>query len=172
MMRLLIVDDDVAFANAMSRRLSRLGFDCAIAHTVSEALLVARRLEPTYVLLDMNLESETGIDLIKPLKSILPITRIVLLTGYASIATAVEAIRRGADDYLAKPADTNQVAKALLGNNADHAVIINELPSVKELEWQHLQQALKSNNGNVSLTARQLGMHRRTLQRKLQKRPL
>jgi two-component system response regulator RegA len=121
----------------------------------------------------MKLGDDNGLLLIKPLRNLLENTHIVLLTGFASIATAVEAMRLGANDYLTKPIDMATLLKALnneassLATNIDDAVM-----SPERLEWEHIQQVLHSNNGNISVTARQLNMHRRTLQRKLQKKPV
>lgn len=169
-MKLLIVEDDLAYGQTLSRRMSKHGFTVELVTDANDVLINARRFLPEYVLLDMKLGSEISLPLIKPLRALLPNSSIVLLTGFASIATAVEAIRQGATDYLAKPVDTATVIATLTGKAAE--VSINELPiSSEQLEWEHINQVLKANDGNVSETARQLGMHRRTLQRKLQKKP-
>ncbi|QIZ75975.1 response regulator transcription factor [Ferrimonas lipolytica] len=171
-MKLLIIEDDVAFAGTLARRLSKQGFDCVQVHQVCDVLLQARQTQPSHILLDLNLAGCSGLELIQPLRSALPSVRLVLLTGFASISSAVEAMRRGADDYLAKPADTKSLLKALHGNVAEVEQLDEEVMSPERLEWEHLHQVLAVNDGNVSATARQLGMHRRTLQRKLQKRPV
>lgn len=175
---LLIIEDDLALSGILNRRLSRYGFDCHVTSEPSEALLLARHLQPTHILLDMKLAEANGLALITPLRHLLPKVVMVLLTGYASIATAVEAIRLGADNYLAKPVDTQTLLAAL--NHATSVVAavaaerdVDETPlNPKRLEWEHIQQVLNANKGNVSATARQLGMHRRTLQRKLLKKPV
>ncbi|GGI80399.1 response regulator transcription factor [Shewanella gelidii] len=174
MKQLLIIEDDLALAPVLSRRLSRHGFECFISHDASSALLQARKYKPTHILLDMKLAEANGLSLIPPLRQLLPDVTMVLLTGYASIATAVEAIRLGADNYLAKPADTQTLLSALQGTAVTAAPqALDETPiSPKRLEWEHIQQVLQANKGNVSATARQLGMHRRTLQRKLLKKPI
>ncbi|MCL1094025.1 response regulator transcription factor [Shewanella kaireitica] len=174
MNRLLIIEDDVALAAILTRRMSKQGFECQQCHDASQGLLLARQFKPTHVLLDMKLEQENGLKLISPLRQLLPNVIMVLLTGYASIATAVEAIRLGADNYLAKPVDTQTLLNALSVTPADTVVeALQEQPlSAKRVEWEHIQQVLTANNGNVSATARQLGMHRRTLQRKLLKKPV
>lgn len=182
-MKLLLVEDDQAFANILSRRLEKNGYRCTHTNNVSEALLACHRLQPDYILLDMKLHNESGLSLITPMRKLLPSSRIILLTGYASISTAVDAIKLGADDYLSKPVDSQTLLAAL--NNCK----VNDLTklvdnkgesqsndkeqtlSAEQVEWQHIQQVLKYNDGNISATARQLSMHRRTLQRKLQKRP-
>lgn len=170
MTRLLIIDDDLDFSRIVANRLSDQGFNCVTANHASDALLAAREHQPTSILLDMKLADDSGLNLIAPLKQLLPESRIVLLTGYASIATAVEAMKAGADDYLTKPADTTTMTAALKGCKPKPTV--NDTPmSPERLEWEHIQQVLKTNQGNVSHTARQLNMHRRTLQRKLKKRP-
>ncbi len=170
---LVIIEDDTAFANTVKRRLSKYNFQCQHAVDSNQALLLCRQIMPEFVLLDMKLADESGLNLIKPLRSLLPKARIILLTGFASIATAVDAIKLGADDYLAKPVDTKTLLAALQ-NKVETPELENieeETLSAEQVEWQHIQQVLKFNNGNISATARQLSMHRRTLQRKLQKRP-
>ncbi|PKG56882.1 MULTISPECIES: response regulator transcription factor [unclassified Shewanella] len=173
MSRLLIIEDDLALAGVLCRRMSKHGFECQQCHNATQGLLLARQFRPTHVLLDMKLEQENGLKLISPLRQLLPQVTMVLLTGYASIATAVEAIRLGADNYLAKPVDTQTLLSALSITAGDTALepLTEEPLSTKRLEWEHIQQVLNANKGNVSATARQLGMHRRTLQRKLLKKP-
>ncbi len=171
--KLLIAEDDPTFATILKKRMQMSGFECRVCADSSATLLESRSFRPTHILLDMNLGQGSGLQLIKPLRNLLPDARIILLTGYASIATAVDAIHLGADDYLAKPADTATLLKALTDRAGDIGLSEGELPMTPErLEWEHLQQVLRVNGGNVSATARQLGMHRRTLQRKLQKKPL
>jgi len=171
--KLLIIEDDLALAGVLARRLTRQGFECHQAHDVTQGLLLARQFQPSHILLDMKLDEDNGLSLIEPLRKSLPDVTMVLLTGYASIATAVEAIRMGADNYLAKPVDTQTLLKALNTAPVDMDVkSLDEVPlNPKRVEWEHIQQVLNANKGNVSATARQLGMHRRTLQRKLLKKP-
>lgn len=177
-MKLLIVEDDSAFAATLVRRLTKHGFECQERHQADEALHACHQFRPEYLILDMKIAADNGLTLIKPIRALLPNIRIVLLTGYASITTAVEAINLGANDYLAKPVDTKMLLKALTGNSSTsaHADPFNEAEhkpmSPERLEWEHIHQVLNSNDGNISETARQLGMHRRTLQRKLQKKPI
>jgi two-component system response regulator RegA len=174
-MKLLIIEDDQAFSATLTRRVSTQGFECRQVHQADQALYTCHQFKPEYILLDMKLNADSGLALIKPIRSALPKARIVLLTGFASIATAVEAMRYGADDYLAKPVDTKMILKALNPEKETRqynmAPIENDVMSTERLEWEHIQQVLSTNDGNVSATARQLGMHRRTLQRKLQKKP-
>jgi len=173
--KILLVEDDTIFANTLMRRLTKHDFECVHVETNSEALLACQRHKPNYVLLDMKLAKETTLSIITPIRQSLPNSRIILLTGFASIATAVDAIKLGADDYLTKPLDTQTLLAALNGNKASSITtdvkIDGDTLSAEQVQWQHIQQVLKANDGNVSATARQLSMHRRTLQRKLQKRP-
>jgi two-component system response regulator RegA len=128
---------------------------------------------PDAAILDLKLSESTGLSLIQPLKAMNPEMRILLLTGYASIATAVEAIKLGATHYLPKPADTDEILAALGRDAGDAGEALPDEPmSVDRLEWEHIQKVLAEHEGNVSATARALKMHRRTLQRKLSKRPV
>ena len=173
-MKLLIIEDDVPFAQTLARRLTKHEFECEMCHQVSDVLLMCRQFLPDFVLLDMNLSGDSGLQLLAPIKQLIPQVKIVLLTGYASIATAVEAMRLGADDYLAKPVTTQMLLKSLVGDEVNHDDLlkVDDTMSPDRVEWEHIHQMLASNDGNVSATARQLNMHRRTLQRKLQKRPV
>ena len=172
-MKLLIIEDDINLASTLARRLTKQGFICDVAHNQSDALLRARQIVPDSILLDMKLGDDNGLLLIKPLRNLLENTHIVLLTGFASIATAVEAMRLGANDYLTKPIDMATLLKALSNEKSELQTSIDDaVMSPERLEWEHIQQVLHSNNGNISVTARQLNMHRRTLQRKLQKKPV
>lgn len=182
-MKLLIVEDDSAFASTLKRRMEKHGYSCWLADNINDALLLCHRQLPEYILLDMKLNEESGLSLITPVRKLLPQSRIILLTGFASIATAVDAIKLGADDYLTKPVDTQTLLAALAKHNAtcqnntqasspaDKHITNEPTLSTEQVEWEHIQQVLKFNNGNISATARQLSMHRRTLQRKLQKKP-
>ena len=173
MNKLLIIEDDKSLAQILQRRFSTHGFETTVCHDKTQALLTTRRWQPSHILLDMKLDADNGLSLIQPLKQLLPDSVLVLLTGFASIATAVEAIRLGADNYLAKPADTRTILQALSMDKTDlnELIEVDQIMSTKRLEWEHIQQVLTANNGNVSATARQLGMHRRSLQRKLAKKP-
>ncbi|MCG7534051.1 response regulator [Pseudoalteromonas sp. OOF1S-7] len=171
-MKLMIIEDDVPFATTLSRRMNKLGFECQSVHDEANIAAQCQQFLPDYVLLDMKLTASSGLQHIAVIRQIVPDAKIVLLTGFASIATAVEAIKLGADEYLTKPADTQLIAKTLLGTLTPLAITAETTMSPERLEWEHIQQTLKSNNGNISETARQLNMHRRTLQRKLQKRPV
>ncbi|WP_392344870.1 response regulator transcription factor [Pseudoalteromonas prydzensis] len=174
-MKLLIIEDDINLANTLARRLTKQGFQCQLAHNKEQALSIATEYAPSHVLLDMKLADDNGLALIKPLRTLLADAHIVLLTGFASIATAVEAMRKGANDYLTKPVDMLTLLRALNGAaepNTELVVTDTQTMSAERLEWEHIQQVLHANQGNISATARQLNMHRRTLQRKLQKKPV
>jgi two-component system, response regulator RegA len=171
----LVVDDDERFAVTLAEALRRRGFDARVAHDVAAALDAARADPPDAAIVDLRLADEDGLTLLAPLRSAYPQMRIIVLTGYASIATAVKAIKLGADDYLAKPVTASSVADAL-GRGARASAggtpaAPAEPMSPRRLEWEHIQRVLAENDGNVSATARTLRMHRRTLQRKLAKRP-
>ncbi len=174
---LLLVDDDATFLRVLARALASRGFEVITAGNFDEARALTRRHHPRYCVLDLKLGEENGLRLIPELHTLVPDLRVLLLTGYASIATAVEAIKRGAHDYLAKPVDADAVVRALLDGDSD--VEDSDLPDTPEqplalrrLEWEHIQRVLTECDGNISETARRLGMHRRTLQRKLSKHPV
>ncbi|MCW5625988.1 MAG: response regulator transcription factor [Burkholderiales bacterium] len=169
--RLLIVDDDTTFGAVLARAMGRRGFDVALAVDAESALASARHDVPTHAVVDLRMPGPSGLTLIPTLKSLDPTMRIVVLTGYASIATAVEAIKLGATQYLAKPVDADQIVTAFGDDDVQPDVTVRAQPlSVDRLEWEHIQKVLAEHQGNVSATARSLGMHRRTLQRKLGKR--
>ena len=172
--RILLIDDDATFVHVLSRALSARGFEVHGAHDGAGALSACVDFAPRYAVLDLKLGGESGLALIPQLLSARPGLRILLLTGYASIATAVEAIKRGAHDYLAKPVDADQVVQALLGDakQIDTEHLPDAPPPLKRLEWEHIQRVLADCDGNISEAARRLGLHRRTLQRKLAKRPV
>jgi two-component system response regulator RegA len=171
---MLIIDDDDTLLRVLSRAMSRRHFKVFTATTGEQAIALCKNEEPEYISLDLKLAEETGIQLIPKLKALNPNCKIVMLTAYASIATAVDAIKLGAHQYLCKPVDADQLLAGfdepdLLSNSTE---VQAQPTSVKRLEWERIQQALQNNEGNVSATARELGMHRRTLQRKLQKHPV
>lgn len=172
---LLLIDDDDAFARVMARALGQRGYVVSVAGDADTALQAIAVKAPDRIVLDLKLGGESGLALIAPLRARAPRARLLLLTGYASIATAVEAIRRGADDYLAKPVDADALIAALEGTaHADPSLppAPGAPPTLRRLEWEHIQRMLADCGGNVSEAARRLGMHRRSLQRKLAKRPV
>ena len=171
----LIIDDDETLVMVTSRALSKRGFNVITALNGNDALRLCEEHQPDYISVDLKLAEETGLHLIPKLKEASPLSRIVMLTAYASIATAVDAIKLGAHQYLCKPVDADQLLAGFEDDNIEtpSASPVSDQPiSVKRLEWERIQQALQNNDGNVSATARELGMHRRTLQRKLQKHPV
>lgn len=170
----LLIDDDAAFRQVLSRALERRGFRVFSCETGEQALSLLQVHQPQYGVLDLRLVETSGLQLLPDLIQAAPTIRIVVLTGYASIATAVEAIKRGAYHYLSKPATIEDILKAVGAEHAEEPLAEEEpVPmSVDRLEWEHLQRVLSDHEGNISATARSLGMHRRTLQRKLQKRPV
>jgi two-component system response regulator RegA len=169
--RLLIVDDDPHFTEVLARGLSRRGYEVATASDGEQALLQAREFEPHWIALDLRLAEASGLQLIQPLRQLLPSCRIVMLTGYASIATAVEAVKQGAHNYLHKPATIHELLRAFADDDNEELAETEpgEVMSVDRMEWEHIQRVLNEHEGNISATARALNMHRRTLQRKLQK---
>lgn len=166
----LLVDDDAVYARTLQRSLERRGVQVRIAMDAQAALAAARAERPEFVLLDLKLGHESGLALIEPLRALGADIRIVLVTGYASVATAVEAIKRGADHYLAKPVTAQALLRVLAGA-ADDIETTTTMTPLSRLEWEHIQQALRDTDGNIAAAARLLGMHRRSLQRKLAKRP-
>ncbi|PTN12097.1 response regulator transcription factor [Nitrosomonas aestuarii] len=169
---LLIVDDDEIFSDVLARAMTKRGFNVYTTHTIDDALAQAETVSPEYAIVDLKLASESGLVMVEKLKVLDPGTRIVMLTGYASIATAVEAIKLGATHYLAKPVDADEIMAAFERTNGDAETPISANPlSVNRLEWEYIQRILAENDHNISVTARILNMHRRTLQRKLAKKP-
>lgn len=168
----LLVDDDPTLCNVLERALIRRGHQAFSAHSIDTALQLLQQHQFTKAVVDLKLAQESGLMLIRDLKEQQPSLDVVMLTGYSSISTAVEAIKLGALNYLCKPADTEDILAAFNLQAEKHLEIPNNPPSVDRLEWEHIQKVLQENDGNISATARSLGMHRRTLQRKLQKRPV
>lgn len=170
--KILIIDDEEHFAQVLNRSLSRMGYQTTFVTTPSEAKELMKQEVFDWVSLDLRLGQDSGLQLIPDLKIAMPEALIVILTGFASIPTAVEAIKLGAFNYLHKPATVKELINAFEGKTESLDVEIETTPmSIERLEWEHIQRILHENNGNVSSTARALGMHRRTLQRKLQKHP-
>lgn len=166
------MDDDASFREVMSRALNRRGFEVSTAADAESACTAAREAPPTHILLDLNLPGDSGLITLPRLRELAPAARIVILTGYSSIATAVKAMKLGAADYLCKPALVADIMDAFDDGDRHTAEKVTQQPlSVERLEWEHIQKILQQQGGNISATAKALGMHRRTLQRKLQKRP-
>lgn len=170
---LLLVDDDETYCSVLKPALEKRKFQVNVAHDVSNGIKLAEQTEPEYAVIDLRIGYDSGLEMVEKLISLDSHTQIVILTGFASIATAVEAIKLGAIHYLTKPANADEIVQALYKNEGDSSIAINENPlSVKRLEWEHLQNVLMQHDGNISAAARALNMHRRTLQRKLDKRPV
>jgi two-component system, response regulator RegA len=168
---LLIVDDDRAFLARLARAMETRGFDVEAAASVEDGLQSLRRRPPAFAVVDMRLDDGNGIDVIAALKDVRPEARAVVLTGYGNIATAVTAVKLGAVDYLAKPADADDVYNALVASTTTAKAPPPENPmSADRVRWEHIQRVYELCNRNVSETARRLNMHRRTLQRILAKR--
>jgi two-component system, response regulator RegA len=171
--RLLLVDDDETYCRVLKAALEKRNYEVLVANDVKGGIALAEQYLPEYAVIDLRIGHESGLELVKKLISLDDNTACVMLTGFASIATAVEAIKLGAVHYLTKPANADEILGALHKNEGDSTVSINENPlSVKRLEWEHLQKILMQHDGNISAAARALSMHRRTLQRKLEKRPV
>ena len=174
MEKILVIDDDEAFCRTLCRSLERHAMQAFPAHDAAQAIAAATAEMPGRAVLDLRLGDDSGIQLIEPLLEIQPDLQIVVLTGFASLTTAVQAIKLGAVNYLAKPVNVQSILKAFEEEpteETDEESTGFEPTPLKQLEWEHIQRVLEENDGNISSTARQLGMHRRTLQRKLQKRP-
>jgi two-component system response regulator RegA len=173
--QILVVDDDSVFRNRLVAALSARRLNAFGSASPAEALEIAAREHPQRVILDLRMPGGSGLDLISDLLEIVPEMEIVVLTGYGSIATALEATRRGAVDYLTKPADADQILAAFekCGEKSDgkSANVPETIPSLARVEWEHIQRILTDCNGNISQAARVLGIHRRSLQRKLSKYP-
>jgi two-component system response regulator RegA len=169
---ILVVDDDISFRQRLVKALAARGVDARGAGSQAEAMALARQSHPQGAILDMRMPGSSGLDLIPQLLALSPHMQIVVLTGYGSIATAVEAVRRGAINYLTKPLDTDQILAAFEGEGAAPAAASAEsIPSLARVEWEHIQRILTDCDGNISAAARRLGLHRRSLQRKLGKLP-
>jgi two-component system response regulator RegA len=168
---LLLVDDDEVLRERLGRALRERGFEVTTASGGPEAIEIARRDAPEYAVVDLRMPGPSGIEVLDALRAIDPATRVLMLTGYGSIATAVEATRRGAVGYLSKPADADEIVAGLMGRSGVESPAGIDTPTLARAEWEHIQRVLVDCEGNVSETARRLGIHRRSLQRKLQKYP-
>ncbi len=167
---LLVLDDDSPFRQRLARAMEKRGFEVVCAETVTEAVDLARRLAPAYAVLDLRLTDGSGLELVPIIHEARPDARIVMLTGYGNIATAVAAIKAGAVDYIAKPADADEIEAALLARPDKPLPPPPENPmSADRVRWEHIQRVFEQCDRNVSETARRLKMHRRTLQRILNK---
>jgi two-component system response regulator RegA len=167
---LLLVDDDSTFCRVLCRALEKRGFAVTVAHSVEQALPLANENPPEYAIVDLKMGGASGLTLVHALHELDPATRTVVLTGYGSISTAVEAIKLGATQYLTKPANADEIVAAFGHIASTDAQLNAQTLTADQMEWEHIQRVLKGYQGNVSATSRALNMHRRTLQRKLAKR--
>ncbi len=169
---LLLVDDDEDFLNVLAIAMRKRGFTVSLAGNADSAFALAKEDPPEFAVVDLKMPGNSGLVLVRQLASLQAGTKIVVLTGYASIATAIEAIKLGATHYLAKPVDADEIVAAFDKQSGNTDVELSSNPlSVNRLEWEHIQRVLAEHDGNISATARSLNMHRRTLQRKLGKKP-
>jgi two-component system response regulator RegA len=171
---ILVVDDDETFRNRLIRAFRERGLDAQGATSVEAAVTAASSESPEMAVVDLRMPGGSGLDAVRELKAIDPATKVVVLTGYGSIATALESVRLGATHYLTKPADADEILAAFeRGKDSPDATsrIEHEAPSLARAEWEHIQRILTDCGGNISQAARSLGVHRRSLQRKLSKRP-
>lgn len=167
---LLIVDDDKPFLDRLAKAMSVRGFDVETATTLTEALRVSERSAPAFAIVDLRLDDGYGLDIVPALRERRPDMRIIMLTGYGNIASAIAAIKVGAVDYLSKPADADDIEAALLAVGEEKPSPPSEPMSADRIRWEHIQRVFELCDRNVSETARRLNMHRRTLQRILAKR--
>jgi two-component system, response regulator RegA len=171
---ILLVDDDDTFRRRLARALAERGFVVREARDGESALASARDESPELALVDLRMPGPSGLDVVKALHALDASTKIVVLTGYGSIATALDAVRLGATHYLTKPADVEEILAAFARGDGDapvEAALSFEAPSLARVEWEHIQRVLHDCEGNISEAARRLGIHRRSLQRKLSKNP-
>jgi two-component system response regulator RegA len=171
---ILVVDDDDVFRERLVRAFADRGLDARGAHDGAAALALALADSPELAVVDLRMPDRSGLDVVRELKAIDPATSVVVLTGYGSIATALEALKLGATHYLTKPANADEILDAFEGRKKapeSSGKLEREAPSLARMEWEHIQRILNDCNGNISQAARVLGLHRRSLQRKLSKRP-
>lgn len=167
---LLLVDDDEPFVRRLARAMEKRGFEPLIAQSVAEGTAIVASRMPAFAVVDLRLEDGNGLDVVEALRLKRPESRIVVLTGYGAIATAVAAVKIGATDYLSKPADANDICNALLVSDEEKPPPPENPMSADRVRWEHIQRVFELCDRNVSETARRLNMHRRTLQRILAKR--
>jgi two-component system, response regulator RegA len=176
---ILVVDDDETFRNRLLRAFRERGLDGRGARDADTAIAAAGADSPELAVVDLRMPGRSGLDVVRELKAIDPATNVVVLTGYGSIATALESVRLGATHYLTKPADADEILAAFdrdkespdSTSRVEPSRVEHEVPSLARAEWEHIQRVLTDCSGNVSQAARALGVHRRSLQRKLSKRP-
>jgi two-component system response regulator RegA len=171
---LLIVDDDEVFRKRLGRAFDERGYDVCLAESYAAGLAAAQADPPELAILDLRMEGRSGLELLQALLKLDPATKVVVLTGYGSIATAVDAIRLGATYYLPKPADVDDILNAFSRGERpalEPPAAAHSVPSLARAEWEHISRVLSDCGNNISEAARRLSIHRRSLQRKLQKYP-
>jgi two-component system, response regulator RegA len=171
---ILLVDDDEVFRRRLARAFEERGYDVRVAGDHDQAVADAQQDSPEYAVVDLRMPGRSGLELVQALLAIDPSTKIVVLTGYGSIATAIDAMRLGATYYLSKPADADDIVAAFARGDApplEPPDAAYQAPSLARAEWEHINRVLSDCGGNISEAARRLGIHRRSLQRKLQKYP-
>ncbi len=166
---LLIVDDDTVYRQRLAVAMEKRGFVVRQAESVAAGIAATKSEAPNYAVVDLRLTDGSGLDIVSEIRGVNPNCRVIILTGYGNIATAVSAIKHGAADYLPKPADADDVDRALRAGNAAHPAPPDEPMSAERVRWEHIQRVFEQCDRNVSETARRLRMHRRTLQRILAK---
>ena len=170
--RILVVDDDAVFRSRLVRAFQERGHEIASAEDFDSAVIQAEQFKPSRILIDLRMPGKSGLDLIPQLKERLPNARIIVLTGYGSIATALDAVHLGAWNYLTKPTDADSILRAFeVRGVLDGRISTVKVPSLERVEWEHIQRVMNDCGGNVSRAAKILKMHRRSLQRKLSKEP-
>ena len=168
--RLLIVDDDGVFLNRLGRSMERNGFTPTLANSVEEGIKLAETCDPQYAVVDLRLDDGSGLEVVEAIRAKSPDARIVMLTGYGNIASAVAAVKAGAIDYLAKPANVDDIVNALYARAGEKPEPPENPMSADRVRWEHIQRVYELCDHNMSETARRLNMHRRTLQRIMAKR--
>ncbi len=172
--KILVVDDDTIFRDRLVRAFRDRGFEVESAESYQDAMEIAETFAPEFAVTDLRMPGLSGLEVVRDLRGKCPDIEILVLTGYGSIATAIDAVRLGAKDYLTKPADADQILSAFglqEGVGEDEEEDAEGVPSLERVEWEHIQRVLADCEGNISKAARVLGIHRRTLQRKLSYRP-
>jgi len=169
----LIIDDDEVFRTRLGRAFFSRGWESLLAATVAEGVTLATEHAPDLAIIDLRIGDENGLDIVRKLRSMDSTMYLIMLTGWGSIATAIEAVRGGADHYLSKPVDADQILAIYNApeKSAANSSIAANVPSLGRVEWEHIQRVLTDCDGNISLAAKKLGLHRRSLQRKLSKYP-
>jgi len=175
---ILILDDDITFSETLGRSFKQRGLTSFVTQTTAAATAVLDEHTPDYAVIDLKIDQESGLHFLSTLAKKSPTTKSIILTGYSSISTTVAAMKLGCVNYLCKPLNADQILNALAHTKTtpdtqlEDTPLENTQPSVNRLEWEHIQRVLSLQEGNISATAKALGMHRRTLQRKLQKKPV